>query len=182
MKKIIIIPHPTLRKKAKAVERVDKKLKKFISQLEETLVKKRNPRGVGLAANQIDNLLRIFSINLNGIETYINPEIINKSKKLTFGPEEDDPILEACLSIPDLYGPIPRNIWIEVEYQVIENENLIKKNAKLTDFKARVFQHELDHLNGVLFTDYSLNYNLPVYKKTKGEKYEEIDQTLLELF
>jgi len=182
MKKIITIPHPTLRKEAKLVTRVDKKLKKFISEIEETLVKKRDPKGVGLAAPQIDKLWRIFSINLNNIETFINPRIVKKSKDLTLGPDKEDPIMEACLSMPNLYGPVPRNSWIEVEYQFINNEKLVETKSRLEDFEARVFQHELDHLNGILFTDYSLKYNLPVYKEYKKNKYEEIDPSLLELF
>lgn len=182
MKKIITIPHPSLRKTAKIVTHFDKKLKNFITEFEETLIKKRNPRGVGLAAPQVDKLWRVFSINVDGIETYINPRVIKQSKKLTFGPDEDDPILEACLSIPDLYGPVPRYSWVEIECQFIDGDKLSEKKVRLEDFKARVFQHELDHLNGVLFTDYSLEYDLPVYKKSNGDKYEEVDHALLELF
>lgn len=182
MKKIITIPNKTLREKAKKVLVVDKKLQNFISELEETLDKKRNPRGIGLASPQVDKLLRIFSINLDGIETYINPKIIKTSKNVIFGPNNEDPILEACLSIPNLYGPVPRFSWIEVEFQIIEKNKLINKKSKLEAFKARVFQHELDHLNGILFTDYSLRYNLPVYKGSKGDELEEVDPSLLELY
>ncbi|MBP7700750.1 peptide deformylase [Candidatus Woesebacteria bacterium] len=183
MKKIITIPNKTLREKAKEVLEVDKKLKNFISEFEETLDKKRNPRGIGLAAPQVDKLLRIFSINLDGIETYINPKIIKTSKKVIFGPNSEDPILEACLSIPNLYGPVPRFSWIEVEFQIIENDKLINRKAKLEAFKARVFQHEFDHLNGILFTDYSLKYNLPVYKgSSRGDELQEVDPALLELY
>jgi peptide deformylase len=188
MKKIITIPNQTLRKEAKLVTKVDKKLKKFVSEIEDTLTKKRNPRGVGLAAPQIDKLWRIFSMNLDGIETFINPKIVKKSKDLTFGPDKEDPIMEACLSMPGFYGPVPRNSWIEVEYQSLDGEKLIEKKSRFEDFPARVFQHELDHLNGILFTDHSLKYELPVYKedllkgKSEKRKYEEIDPAMLELF
>lgn len=189
MKKIITIPHPSLRKKAKLVTHVDKKLVSFISELEEILYKKRNPRGVGLAAPQVDKLWRIFSMNLEKIETFINPRIVKRSKSIILGPDEEDPILEGCLSMPELYGPVPRNAWVEVEYQVINGDKLSEKKAKLEDFDARVFQHEIDHLDGILFTDYSLKYNLPVYKERKKDKvngkvsgYEEVDSALLELF
>ena len=182
MKKIITIPHPSLRKKAEFVTHSDKKLENFVKELEETLSKKRNPRGVGLAAPQVDKLWRIFAINLDKkVESFINPKIIKSSKNLTFGPK-DDPYLEACLSIPNLYGPVPRNSWIEVEYQYIDGEKLSNKKLKLEDFKARVFQHELDHLDGILFTDYALKYDLPVYKGNKGDEYEEVNHSLLELF
>lgn len=182
MQKIITIPHPTLRKKADLVTKVDKKLIKFVLSLEETLANKKNPSGVGLAAPQIDKLWRIFSINIKGMKTFINPRIIKKSKQITFGPDKEDPILEGCLSIPELYGAVPRNLWIEAEYQFIDNGKLLEAKTKLENFEARVFQHEADHLNGILFTDYSLEYDLPVYREHKKGKYEEVDPSLLELF
>ena len=82
MKEIILIPHPTLREKSKIVEKVDKKLKKFISNLEETLLRKKNPQGVGLAAPQVNKLWRVFAMNINGTQSFINPRIgslLNKS-------------------------------------------------------------------------------------------------------
>ncbi|MCB9813566.1 MAG: peptide deformylase [Pseudomonadales bacterium] len=182
MKEIIIIPHPTLRKEARLVTHVDKKLKSFISELEKTLNSKRNPRGVGLAAPQVDKLWRIFTINIDKIQSYINPRIVKKSNQLTFGPDENDPILEGCLSMPELYGPIPRHTWVDIEYQYIDGDKFSEKKVRLENFYARVFQHEIDHLDGILFTDYSLEYNLPVYKELSNNKYEEIDPTLLELF
>lgn len=182
MKKIIEIPHKTLREVSKTVERVDKKFISFVSQLEETLDKKRNPRGVGLAAPQVDTTLRVFCINISGVTTYINPRIAKTSKKTTFGPDVEDPIMEGCLSMPDLYGPVPRWEWIDAEFQVLEDGKLIDKQVRMQDFQARVFQHELDHLNGILFTDYAIKYNLPVYKEYKKNKFEEIDHELLKLF
>jgi len=116
------------------------------------------------------------------MKTFINPRIIKKSKQITFGPDKEDPILEGCLSIPELYGAVPRNLWIEAEYQFIDNGKLLEAKTKLENFEARVFQHEADHLNGILFTDYSLEYDLPVYREHKKGKYEEVDPSLLELF
>lgn len=182
MKKIITIPHPSLRKKSKPVTKVDKKLLSFISELSETLERKQNPRGVGLAAPQVDKLWRIFLLNIDGIEVFINPKILKTSKELTLGPKKDDPILEGCLSMPELYGPVPRHSWVEAEYQVVEGKKLVTKTQKLEDFPARVFQHELDHLNGVLFTDYAKQYELPVYKEVGKDKYEEVAYELLDLF
>ena len=182
MKKIIEIPHESLRKKAKPVTKVDKKLVKFLRELEETLDKKRNPRGVGLAAPQVDTLLRVFCINLNGLTTYINPQITKTSKNKTFGPDPEDPLMEGCLSMPELYGPVPRWEWIETKFQVIEDGELVTRTARLSAFEARVFQHELDHLDGILFTDYALELDLPVYKEYKKNKFQEVDHELLKLF
>lgn len=183
--KIITVPHPTLRSVASAVTLVDKKLFKFIKDLEETLLETRNPKGVGLAAPQVDKLKRIFAINLaednRELRSIINPVILEHSTELTYGPEKDEPYLEGCLSIPGIYGPIPRWEWVELSYEVVNNNELVKKQERFEDYGARVIQHELDHLEGVLFTDYSLKYDLPLYKeKRSGKKMEEIDKSLLQ--
>lgn len=182
MKQIIEIPHETLRKVAKPVTKVDKKFIKLVSDLEETLERKRNPRGVGLAAPQINTSLRLFCLNLDGITTYINPEITKTSSNKTFGPDKKEPIMEGCLSMPQLYGPVPRWEWIEAKFQILEDKKLVEKTQKFTDFEARVFQHELDHLDGILFTDYALEYDIPVYKEYKKDEFEEVDPQILELF
>lgn len=182
VKQIITIPNPILREKAQKVEIVDKKLNLFIKDLEQTLQRKDNPKGVGLASPQVGKLLRVFCINLKKMETFINPEITKKSDNLTLGKDPEDPIMEGCLSMPHLYGPVPRFEWIEVKYQVVENEKLITKQGLFRDFHARVFQHELDHLDGILFTDHSLKFDLPVYKEIKKDKYEEVDRDLLKLY
>lgn len=182
MKKIIEIPHETLRKVAVPVKTVDKKIIQLVADLEETLATKRNPRGVGLAAPQVDTSLRMFCLNVSTMQTYINPTITKTSKKRTFGPDEDDPFMEGCLSMPQLYGPVPRWEWVETEFQVLENGKLVSKSEKFFDFEARVFQHELDHLDGILFTDYALEYDLPVYREHQKDKFEEVDHQILELF
>ena len=182
MKKIIEIPHETLRRIASPVTEVDKKFIKLVSELEDTLRKKRNPRGVGLAAPQINTSQRFFCLNVSSLQTYVNPQITKTSKNKTFGPDPKDPIMEGCLSMPDLYGPVPRFQWVETEFQVLETGKLIQKTARLESFEARVFQHELDHLNGILFTDYALEYNLPVYKEYTKDKFQEVGHELLKLF
>ncbi len=183
--KIITVPHPTLRSVASPVTMVDKKLFEFLKDLEETLLETHNPKGVGLAAPQVDKLKRIFALNLaednRELRTVINPEIVAHSSETTFGGEPDEPILEGCLSIPGIYGPVPRWSWVELEYQLVEGTELVKKHERFEDYGARVVQHELDHLDGVLFTDYSLKYDLPLYKEKRGgKKMEEIDKSLLQ--
>lgn len=182
MKKIIEIPHETLRKKAKPIVKVDKKLIKFIKELEETLDKKRNPRGVGLAAPQVDTSIRAFCMNIDELQTYINPRITKTSSKTTFGPDPEDPIMEGCLSMPELYGPVPRWEWVEAEFQVLKDGKILDTKKRFINFEARVFQHELDHLDGILFTDYALEYDLSVYKEYKKDKFQEVDHELLKLF
>lgn len=183
--KIITVPHPTLRKIATDVTVVDKKLTEFLKDLEETLLETRNPKGVGLAAPQVDRLKRIFAINIaehnRELRSIINPVMTDHSMDVTLGPDPEDPYLEGCLSIPGIYGPIPRWEWVELEYYVVKNGELVKKIERFEEYSARVIQHELDHLDGILFIDYSLKLDLPLYKEVAGKKkMEEIDKTLLQ--
>lgn len=183
--KIITVPHPTLRSVATPITTVDKKLVSFIKELEETLLDTHNPKGVGLAGPQVDKLKRIFAINMaennSDLRSLINPVIVKHSKKVTFGPYEEEPYLEGCLSIPGIYGPVPRWQTVTVEYDIIEDEKLVKVSEEFDDYAARVIQHELDHLDGILFTDYSLKHDLPVYKEKRGKKkMEELDKSLLQ--
>ena len=187
--KIISAPHSTLRHKASPVEIVDKKLINFIKDLELTLKNKDNPKGVGLAAPQVDKKLRIFTTQLSNIgdfdneksleiKHYINPIITRHPDKQIFGEDNDNPQLEGCLSIPKIYAPVPRWQWVELEYQILKNGQLVSKKKVFEDFAARVIQHETDHLDGILFTDYALEYDLPVYfENTKTGKLEETTNT-----
>lgn len=184
--KIITVPHPTLRLKAQEITVVDKKLTSFIKNLEETLAKKENPRGVGLAAPQVDTKWRIFATQLNSdgdrddqqpvLRSYINPRITDHSQNHTFGPDKKDPILEGCLSIPGFYGPVPRWEWVDLTYDYIDGNDLKTTSEHFEAFAARVVQHELDHLDGILFVDYIDQYKLPLYKEdSKTEKLEELE-------
>lgn len=181
--KIIHVPHPTLRKTAKPIEAVDTKLKQMVTDLQETLAATTNPQGVGLAAPQVDKLQRMFAATLpeiGGMNIYLNPVIAEHSKEVSFGPNKKEPYLEGCLSIPFIYGPVPRYEWIELEYDMIENDELVTYTQRFEDFAARVMQHELDHLDGILFTDYSHKFDLPVYRsKSRSDKMEEIDKSVL---
>jgi peptide deformylase len=191
--KIISAPHQTLRQKAIEVEKVDKKLIQFIKELESTLKNKDNPKGVGLAAPQVDKKLRIFTTQLSDnnnlddenslqIKHYINPVISKHAGKQTFGEDKNHPQLEGCLSIPHIYAPVPRWQWVELEYFTLENGKLIPQKERFDDFSARVVQHEADHLDGILFTDYALKYDLPVYfeNKKNGKLEETTNKTVLE--
>lgn len=188
--KIITVPHPSLRQVAVPITQVDQKLKSLVRDLSSTLINQDNPRGVGLAAPQVDTLKRLFVTNITEEETsppqlrvFINPEIIDQSQEIVLGPTPKEDVLEGCLSIPKLYGPVPRFQWVRVQYQIVTGDELTTVVDTYTDFEARVVQHELDHLNGILFTDYSLRYDLPVYQgNSRNDKLEEIDKRILEAF
>ncbi len=173
---IIKIPHPQLRRVARPVPTVTPNLLNFAKLLAETLRQTKNPTGVGLAAPQIDQDWRVFATQLDhGIELFFNPVIAKHSNQTSFGEKEDDPDLEGCLSIPHLYGPVPRWQWVELEYDELVGESFRRTSRRFSEFPARVVQHEFDHLEGILFIDYSLKYDLPVYTAdSRADTMEEL--------
>lgn len=192
---IITVPHHTLRTVAQPIATVDKKILQLLKELEKTLRAQSDPPGVGLAAPQIDVSKRVFATYLpqdqqaedapSFMRMYLNPTITDHDEKLSFGPDVENPVLEGCLSIPELYGPVPRWAHIKLKFSEVINNELVEKEEVFEDFHARVIQHEFDHLNGMLFTDYSLQYDLPVYKsdnKRRNGKMVEIDKRILESF
>jgi len=185
--KIIVAPHQTLRKVAKPVLKFEKRIEKLITNMGQALNSCKEPKGIGLAAPQVNKSLQIIVMKdkksgSNKVKHFINPKIINTSKDTTFGPDKKHPILEGCLSSPFLYGPVPRYSWIEIEYEILGDNKLIKKQKKLSDFDSRVMEHEIDHLKGILFTDYTLKYDLPIYEEINDRLVELEDKSRLESY
>ena len=185
--KIVTIPHEALRKEAEPITTVDKKLLNFVREIEKTLAHKKNPQGVGLAAPQVNKNWALFTTLLEDehgktkSRIFINPKITDASDSLILGPSVDDAVLEGCLSMPEIYAPVPRHTWTTFSFHTIEGDELVEQEEVFTDFTSRVMQHELDHLHGILFTDYALKQGLPIYKENKKtKKMVEIDPALLE--
>ena len=163
MSEILITPNPILRKKSLPV--------KEISNNEITLSKKmikimNDAPGIGLAAPQIGELKRIITINIYQNEknikyTLFNPEILSFSENKVI-------MEEGCLSLPEQYADIERPKQIFLEY-IDQNQKSIKK--EIDGYEARILQHEIDHLSGILFVDYlsSLKRNI-IIKKVKKLK------------
>jgi len=132
---------PVLKEACPQVEEIDEDIMSLIEDLTDTLPK---PGGAGLSANQIGVVKRVFVFDNEGeIEACINPRIISRS-------EDTMQEAEGCLSLPGVFIPVERNQSIEVEYMNIEGEK-VQVNAE--GWTARVFQHEIDHLDGVLILD-----------------------------
>lgn len=161
--KIIRYGHPLLREKSHDLKGVGSRERELIAAMAETMYA---ARGVGLAAPQVGLLERLFVIDVDQCEednrgqrrienrrlrVFINPEITAES-------EEDEPFTEGCLSIPGLEGEVYRPSRIRI---AARDENFEPFEAELDGFLARVFQHEHDHLNGVLFVD-----KLPMLKRS----------------
>lgn len=149
MSKFIELGTPLLRKKCRLISKNELKSIYFQDLLKKLAYLVKN-EGVGLAAPQIGENVHVFIMNLLDEKTktskvtfVINPKIISYSPTL----EIDQ---EACLSVPGYIGFLERSVEIEVEFI---NEIGIKKRRKFKNFKARVFQHEFDHLFGILYVD-----------------------------
>ena len=172
IRKIVGVSDPALRKQSKPVGKVDKKIKKLIKDMIETLKAHKNPEGVGLAAPQVGKNLQIFLMKLSAkdamklketdlIKVVINPTIvsINKIKKPIKKKKHE--ILEGCLSLPHYYGPLIRSNKVTITYL---NEDRKKRKQTFTGFPAQIVLHEIDHLNGVLFVDRLLEQGQPLYE------------------
>lgn len=149
IRQIVFTPDPVLRRKARKVTNINKDLQTLVDDMVETL---RAAPGVGLAAPQIGVSERLIVIEYGSDEdeeapkklfVVINPEITEASEEKVTG-------IEACLSIPQMAGEVERHQKIVVKgYNRHGKAIKIKTNGWL----ARIFQHEIDHLEGVLFTD-----------------------------
>jgi peptide deformylase len=151
---IVQPPNPTLRRRARPVTRIDDHLQQLIDDMIETM---RQVSGVGLAAPQVDQSLRLAVIETlpetdedgndipdsRELHVIINPEITWKSRKTIDG-------YEGCLSIPGYIGEVSRHEAIRV--QGLDRHGR-KFNLRLKDWTARIFQHEIDHLDGILYID-----------------------------
>jgi len=136
--------NPVLRKKCQEVKEISEDIKKLINDMTETMKKK---QGIGLAAPQVGVLKRIIVVRA-GLENQrildlINPKILKKSSKKETGEE-------GCLSFPGIFLKIKRAKEVEVEGL---NRNGEEIKIKASGLLARVFQHEIDHLDGILFFD-----------------------------
>jgi peptide deformylase len=153
------IGQPILRQIAQPVENIkDESLQRLIDRL---LTQVKTVNGVGIAAPQVSQSLRLFIVASHPNPRYphaplmeaiamINPTIIAHSSEMELGEE-------GCLSIPDHRGLVSRYQAIEVEYLTRDGQG---KRQELTGFIARIFQHELDHLNGILFTDHLISSDM----------------------
>jgi peptide deformylase len=153
LRKIVTLPEPVLRRKAHTVTKFDKNLQDLIDDMVETM---REAPGVGLAAPQIGLSERLIVVEYHEREededkedapkkvwAIANPEIVKASEETLLG-------VEGCLSIPNLVGEVERHAMVHVKGL---NRHGKPMKLKAQGWLARIFQHEIDHLNGVLFTD-----------------------------
>ena len=162
---ILTIPDPRLKHKSSDVEVFDEKLKKIVGDMYETLYASGN--GIGLAAPQVDIRKRIVVIDLNedgksSPITFINPRIIKFS-------DEKFVNQEGCLSVPEYYADVERAKEVEVEWF---DDKGVKYKKTLSGLMSICIQHEIDHLDGILFIDHlsALKRKMAVQKIKKSKK------------
>lgn len=139
---IVIYGDNVLRNKSERVEDINDGIRELIDTMVETM---HEAKGVGLAAPQIGKNLKIFVIEVEEgrVRKVINPEFLELSDEI----EEKD---EGCLSVPGIYQKVKRSKRVKVRYQDEKGKEVIEEAEGLL---ARAFQHEYDHLEGVLFVD-----------------------------
>lgn len=162
LRQIVHIPEPVLRRKAHKVSRFDKDLQVLIDDMVETM---RAAPGVGLAAPQVAVPDRVIVVEYGDEEdeeapkklyVVVNPEISHASEETVTG-------VEACLSVPGLVGEVERAETITVKGL---NRRGQPSRIRASGWLARIFQHEIDHLDGVLYTDRATR----VWKPTEDEQ------------
>ncbi len=153
LRKIVTLPEPVLRRKAHTVTTFDKNLQTLIDDMVETM---RDAPGVGLAAPQIGLSERLIVVEYyeklededkeeapKKVWAVLNPEIVKASEEMVMG-------VEGCLSIPNLVGEVERHSAVQVKGLSRHGKPM---KIKAEGWLARIFQHEIDHLNGIMFTD-----------------------------
>jgi peptide deformylase len=163
VRQIVTLGDPVLRRKAKKVHRVDSYIRGLIEDLIETV---HEANGAGLAAPQIGVPLRAIVTNVDDkLHVVLNPEIVDES-------QEEIEADEGCLSIPGWYGPVKRR-----ERVTVRGLGRTGKPVKLKTegWEARAFQHEIDHLNGVLFID-RITDRSKLHKVESEQEEEELEQ------
>jgi peptide deformylase len=161
---ILQVPHPALKSVAKPVAEVTDELRLFMQDMLETMYK---APGIGLAAPQVGVLHRLLVIDVGKEEErapmfVVNPEILWRS-------EEQEAAEEGCLSLPEQFAEVRRPCRVRVGYQDQEGQ---PREIEADGLLARCLQHEIDHLNGVLFVDHisALRRNMILRKLAKQQR------------
>lgn len=173
---IITLPHPHLRQRSQKVGLITPEIKQIIRDMEDATIdweaSREHEVGVALAAVQVNILYRIVVVRNDfnnkddkSFAVFINPQITKYEGKI----EED---YEGCLSIRDVYGKVPRHSKVRVK-ATDENGQEVRVTAE--GFLARIFQHEIDHTNGVVFIDHIKDQPGAFYQLTDSGQLRQLD-------
>ncbi len=162
---IIVAPDPRLKKIARPVEVVDQKIRRLLDDMLETMY---DASGIGLAGPQVGSMLRVIVLDVTKLDDtadplrLVNPEIVWQSDELLVKEE-------GCLSLPEYYGEVERADTIKIRYLDRDNK---QQELRADEMLATCIQHEIDHLDGILFVDHmsSLKRNMILRKLSKAKK------------
>ena len=154
---ILVYPHPTLKKNSKRLRKVTEDTKQLLLDMAETMS---SASGIGLAAPQIGVSQRLITVN-TGEKLYllVNPRIVKR--------EDEELADEGCLSFPGMVATIKRSLLVKVKGLDEEGKRV---EVEAEGLLARVFQHEIDHLNGVLIIDLAEPGTFRPLEKEEGEE------------
>ena len=162
IREILQIPHPVLRQRARKVRALNDDVLRLAYDMVDTM---RDANGVGLAANQVGELWRVIVIQLPEEEEariYVNPEITIR--------EGERRVEEGCLSIAGYKGMVTRSVWIR--FRALDHTFKAVK-LKAEDMLSQALEHEVDHLNGILYTDHMEAHEKLVKVEAEGETPED---------
>jgi len=183
MTAIVSAPNPVLSQKTKPYNFADNSLPKLLKEMEEALNSADDPKGVGLAAPQIGKSVAVFIAKPkdNGkIHVFVNPKIVEMDKraKVSTGIRKrktkngkKEKRLEGCLSLHNVWGEVKRAPSVELSYF---DQKGTPHTKKFKGFTATIVQHEVDHLNGILFPKHVLEQKGQLYRSTRNKKGEDI--------
>ena len=173
---IIALPNPHLRQKSQKVGVVTDEIRQIVEEMKAATIdwdeSREHEVGVALAAVQIDRLYKIVVVRNNHDDktdqtftVFLNPEIVKHEGEVAAD-------FEGCLSVPDIYGKVPRHSKVRVKAL-----NLAGKPFRVTaeGFLARVFQHEIDHTNGLVFIDHIKDSPEAFFRINEAGKLEPLD-------
>ncbi len=162
---IIIAPDPRLKIKAKAVETVDDDIRQLMDDMLETMY---DAPGIGLAAPQVGESCRVIVVDVTPEDEERNP-VCMVNPELSWLSDDDRPHEEGCLSLPEHYAEVVRPDAIRVTYLDRDNAEC---ELEADDLLSTCIQHEMDHLDGILFVDHvsALKRNMILRKLTKAKK------------
>lgn len=173
---IIALPNPHLRQKSQRVGVITDEIRRIVQDMQAATISWDESRdhevGVALAAVQIDQLYKIVVVRNNfenkqtrSFTTFINPEIT----KTEGGLEAD---FEGCLSVPSIYGKVPRHKKVKLRALDLDGKEF---RVTAEGFLARIFQHEIDHTNGLVFIDHIKGNPKAFYHLDKDGKLQPLD-------
>ncbi|HYG86489.1 MAG TPA: peptide deformylase [Azospirillum sp.] len=162
---ILVAPHPVLKQKAKPVAKVDARIAKLMDDMLETMY---DAKGIGLAAPQVGVLERIIVVDVHEKDEPSNP-LKMANPEIVWASDELVPCEEGCLSVPEQYAEVTRPKAVRVRY--LDQQNEIRE-LEAEGMLATCIQHEIDHLNGVLFVDHlsMLKRNMILRKLQKQQR------------